>query len=61
MLRRGASLTEIAQVLRHQHVNTTALYAKVNQDALRLLARRWPSAMPSSSRDLARPWPGGAL
>jgi len=59
MLRRGASLTEIAQVLRHQHVNTTALYAKVNHDALRLLARRWPSATPSSNRDLARPWPGG--
>jgi integrase/recombinase XerD len=59
MLRRGASLTEIAQVLRHQHVNTTAIYAKVDHDALRALARRWPSATPPSSRDLARPWPGG--
>ena len=61
MLRRGASLTEIAQVLRHQHVNTTALYAKVDHDALRMLARHWPSAMSSSSRDLARPWPRGVL
>lgn len=61
MLRHGASLTEIAQVLRHQHVNTTALYAKVDHDALRTLARRWPSGMSSSCRDLARPWPGGVL
>jgi integrase/recombinase XerD len=61
MLRQGASLTEIAQVLRHQHVNTTALYAKVDHDALRMLARQWPRAISSSSRDLARPWPRGVL
>ncbi len=42
MLRRGASLTEIAQVLRHRDPNTTRLYAKVDIDALREVALPWP-------------------
>jgi site-specific recombinase XerD len=42
MLRHGASLTEIAQVLRHRHVDTTAIYAKVDRVALRQLAQPWP-------------------
>jgi integrase/recombinase XerD len=42
MLRAGASLSEIGQVLRHQRPATTALYAKVDIDALRLVARPWP-------------------
>lgn len=42
MLRRGASLDEIAQVLRHRHVSTTAIYAKVDRTALSELARPWP-------------------
>lgn len=42
MLRAGASLPEIGQVLRHQRPATTALYAKVDIDALRLVARPWP-------------------
>ena len=42
MLRRGASLTEIAQVLRHRDPNTTRLYAKVDLDALREVALPWP-------------------
>ncbi len=42
MLRRGASLPEIAQVLRHRHPDTTAIYAKVDRDALRPLCRPWP-------------------
>lgn len=42
MLRRGASLPEIAQVLRHRHLASTAIYAKVDQDALRPLGRPWP-------------------
>jgi integrase/recombinase XerD len=45
MLRAGGSLPEIAQVLRHQSPNTTAIYAKVDD---RMLG------------ELARPWPGGA-
>lgn len=42
MLRAGASLEEVGQVLRHRQVLTTAIYAKVDRDALRQLARPWP-------------------
>lgn len=42
MLAGGASLTEIGQVLRHARQDTTAIYAKVDQAALRRLARPWP-------------------
>ena len=42
MLHQGASLDEIGQVLRHQDPNTTAIYAKVDIDALRRLAVPWP-------------------
>lgn len=45
MLRDGASLKEIGQVLRHRDEDTTRIYAKV--DLMRL-------------RTLAQPWPGGA-
>lgn len=44
MLRRGASLGQIAQILRHRSTRTTEIYARVDLDAL---------------RDLAQPWPGG--
>jgi integrase len=43
MLRQGASLAEIGQVLRHREQKTTAIYAKVDRRALRALARPWPS------------------
>jgi len=43
MLRAGASLAEIGQVLRHREQKTTAIYAKVDRQALRALARPWPS------------------
>ena len=46
MLRHGASLAQIGQVLRHQNVRTTEVYAKVDLIAL---------------RRLALPWQGGAL
>jgi site-specific recombinase XerD len=42
MLGAGASLDEIGQVLRHQRALTTAIYAKVDYDGLRGLARPWP-------------------
>ena len=42
MLREGASLTEIGQVLRHRQTQTTAIYAKVDVETLRLVARAWP-------------------
>jgi site-specific recombinase XerD len=41
MLRKGASLTQIGQVLRHQNVRTTEVYAKVDLIALRRLALPW--------------------
>lgn len=45
MLRRGASLSEIGELLGHRHPQTTKIYAKVDLKAL---------------RNLALPWPGGA-
>jgi site-specific recombinase XerD len=43
MLRQGASLGEIGQVLRHREQKTTAIYAKVDRTALGELVRPWPS------------------
>ena len=45
MLNGGASLVEIGQLLRHQHPDTTAIYAKVNLPALRPLALPWPGGV----------------
>lgn len=42
MLRRGASLDEIGEILRHRSADTTAIYAKVDLHALRSLAVAWP-------------------
>ncbi len=44
MLRADASLPEIAQVLRHERLETTARYARVDRRALRDLARPWPGS-----------------
>lgn len=44
MLRAGASLPEVGQVLRHASVLTTAIYAKVDRDRLAGLALPWPGA-----------------
>jgi integrase/recombinase XerD len=44
MLRAGAGLTEIGQVLRHQSIEATAVYAKVDRQALSRLALPWPGA-----------------
>jgi len=44
LLRQGAALTEISQVLRHRDLATTAIYAKVDWAALRTVARPWPGA-----------------
>ena len=43
MLRHGATLAEIGEVLRHREQKTTAIYAKVDRAALRPLARPWPA------------------
>jgi site-specific recombinase XerD len=45
MLRRGGSLAEIAQVLRHRSLATTAIYAKVDRTALRELVQPWPGGV----------------
>jgi len=43
MLRRGASLAEIGQVLRHRSRNTTEIYSKVDFGALRSVTLPWPT------------------
>lgn len=42
MLRAGASLPEIGQLLRRRRALTTAIYAKVDRDTSRMIARPWP-------------------
>jgi integrase/recombinase XerD len=42
LLAAGAALTDIAPILRHRNLSTTAIYAKVDRSALRTLARPWP-------------------
>jgi site-specific recombinase XerD len=41
LLSRGASLTEIGQLLRHRQQTTTQIYAKVDLKALHALAQPW--------------------
>jgi site-specific recombinase XerD len=42
MLRSGATMAEVGEVLRHRHPDTTEIYAKVDFDGLRSLAHPWP-------------------
>lgn len=42
LLRAGSPLAEVGQVLRHRSQLSTAIYAKVDHDSLRALARPWP-------------------
>lgn len=44
MLRCGADLKQIADVLRHRHLDTTMIYAKVDLDRLAEVAQPWPGA-----------------
>jgi site-specific recombinase XerD len=44
LLRAGASLVAIGQVLRHQDLQSTAIYAKVDLERLRTVASPWPGA-----------------
>jgi integrase/recombinase XerD len=44
MLRSGVALSDIGQVLRHRSTVTTAIYAKVDHDQVRDLARPWPGS-----------------
>jgi site-specific recombinase XerD len=45
LLRQGASLAEIGELLRHRHPETTAIYAKVDIAALRTLGLSWPGGV----------------
>ena len=44
MLRRGATLVQVSQVLRHRDLATTAIYAKIDDTALQSVAQSWPGA-----------------
>jgi len=41
MLRQGASLGEIGEILRHASITTTEIYTKVDIAGLRRLAQPW--------------------
>jgi integrase/recombinase XerD len=45
MLRQGASLTQIGELLGHRSPETTKIYTKVDLDALRTLAVPWPGGV----------------
>lgn len=45
MMRQGASLSEIGDMLGHRHPDTTRIYARVNLEALRPLALPWPGGV----------------
>jgi site-specific recombinase XerD len=45
LLRNGASLQDIADILRHRCVTTTQIYAKVDVNALQQIAQPWPGAL----------------
>ena len=45
LLRSGATLSEIGQLLRHESHDTTRIYAKVDIDALRTLSLPWPGGV----------------
>ncbi len=46
MLGQGASLQDIATVLRHQSIATTQIYAKVDVAALQQIVQSWPEQLP---------------
>jgi site-specific recombinase XerD len=45
MLRQGVPLEQIGSVLRHRGVDTTAYYAKVDEDLLRRVVQPWPEVV----------------
>jgi len=42
MVRAGVPLGQIGQVLRHADATSTSIYARVDVDQLRTVARPWP-------------------
>ncbi len=49
-LNAGATLDEVAQLLRHQGVASTVIYAKVDRSRLTALARPWPATQPQTGQ-----------
>jgi integrase/recombinase XerD len=46
LVQNGASLKEVADVLRHRHLNSAAIYAHIDLPQLRPLALPWPKEVP---------------
>jgi site-specific recombinase XerD len=42
MIQSGATIKEVADVLRHRSINTTAIYTKINLPELQRVAMPWP-------------------
>jgi site-specific recombinase XerD len=42
LVQNGATLKEVADLLRHRHINSSALYAHVDLQQLRSVAQPWP-------------------
>ncbi len=49
-LKNGASLFEIKEILRHQSIDTTSIYAKIDIEKLREIAFPWPANIPNHKR-----------
>jgi len=45
LLRKGASIPEIGEILGHQRMDSTMIYAKVDLNSLRKIAKRWPGGV----------------
>lgn len=52
-LNAGASLDEVAQLLRHEGVASTVIYAKVDRSRLIALARPWPGTQPAPGQRMS--------
>ena len=63
MVAKGSSLEEVGDVLRHRSHGSTMIYAKVDIEGLRSIARGWPAARPTRVEkegvDEAKPEEGG--
>jgi site-specific recombinase XerD len=44
MVAAGVPLVQVAEVLRHHSLQTTAIYGRVDVERLRLLAAPWPGS-----------------
>lgn len=61
MLREGASLDGIASILRHRSIDTTVVYARVDQGLLGSVAQPWTTATPQPASSYPPPTTSAAL